>query len=103
MANNHGLRTTGTHTGNFGRAKVQGRRGELDLTKSILNRENLRIPPQDEAFTRLRIAYNTTTDPKLRAFLAETLAKRQAATQQPKVKPMEKPSAPHWDEIKRVR
>lgn len=99
----HGLRTTGRPTGNFGRNKVQAKKETLDLTKAILNRDNLRIPHRDEAFTRLQIAYNTTTDPKLRAFLAETLAKRNASTQQPKVKPMEKPSAPYWDRIKETR
>jgi hypothetical protein len=103
MANNHGLRTTGTHTGNFGRAKVQGKRESLDLTKQILNRDNLRIPRQDEAFTRMEIAYNTTQDPKLRAFLAEELAKRKATVTQPKVKPNERPRSPFWEEVSRVR
>ena len=103
MANNHGLRTTGRPTGNFGRNKIQAKRETLDLTKEILNRENLRIPNPADAFTRLELAYNTATDPKLRAFLAETLAKRKAATQQPEVKPMEKPAAPYWDRIKAVR
>ena len=100
---NHGLRTTGRPTGNFGRNKIQAKKETLDLTKEILNRDNLRIPQRDEAFTRLRDAYNIATDPKLRAFLAEALAKRNAATQAPKVKPMEKPAAPHWDRIKETR
>ena len=93
MAANHGLRTTGTHTGNFGYAKVKGKPGELDLTKEILNRENLRIPQRDEAFTRLVTAYNTTTDEKLRAALWEMLRARKATLQPTKVKPMEKPSS----------
>jgi hypothetical protein len=101
--NNHGLRTTGTHTGNFGKAKVKGKPGELDLTKEILNRENLRIPTQADAFTRLEIAYTTTTDPKLKAFLAEQLAKRKAATTLPKVQPNERPRSPYWEEVSRVR
>ena len=101
--NNHGLRTTGRPTGNFGRAKVQGKPGELDLTKEILNRENLRIPTQAEAFTRLQIAYNTTTDVKLKAFLAEQLAKRKAATTPSKVTPNERPRAPYWEMVSRVR
>ena len=100
--NNHGLRTTGRPTGNFGRAKVQGKPGELDLTKEILNRGNLRIPTQAEAFTRLEIAYNTTTDPKLKAFLAEQLAKRKAATTLPKVQ-VNTPDTTHWDLIKLTR
>ena len=77
---NHGLRTTGTHTGNFGRAKVQGRRGELDLTPEILNKDGLRIPNRQEAYARLQEAYHKTDDPKLKRFLAEKLveAGRQA-------------------------
>ena len=74
---NHGLRTTGTHTGNFGRAKVQGKRGELDLTKEILNRDNLRIPTRQEAQARLEEAFEKTTDPKLKRFLAEELRSHQ--------------------------
>ncbi len=103
MENNHGLRTTGRPTGNFGRAKVQGKREALDFSKAILTRENLRIPSQDEAFTRLEQAYNTTTDPKLKAFLAEQLAKRKAATTLPKVTPNERPRAPYWEMVSRVR
>ncbi len=101
--NNHGLRTTGTHTGNFGKAKVKGNPGELDLTKEILNRDNLRIPTQADAFTRLEIAYNTTQDPKLRAFLAKELAKRKATVTQPKVQPNERPRSPYWEEVSLVR
>jgi hypothetical protein len=93
MAANHGLRTTGTHTGNFGRQKVQGKRETLDLTKEILSKENLRIPPRDEAFTKLVTAYNSTTDEKLRAALWEMLRARKATLQPTKVKPMEKPSS----------
>ena len=81
MSNNHGLRTTGTHTGNFGHAKVQGRRGELDLTKEILNRDNLRIPSRQEALARLVEAHEKTTDPKLKRFLAEELSKARAQAQ----------------------
>lgn len=78
---NHGLRTTGTHTGNFGRAKVQGKRGELDLTKEILNRDNLRIPNRQEAYSRLQEAYEKTSNPRLKRFLSEELAKYRAQTQ----------------------
>jgi hypothetical protein len=78
---NHGLRTTGTHTGNFGRAKVQGKRGELDLTPKILNKDNLRIPNREEAYSRLQEAYEKTNDRKLRKFLAEELAKYRAQRQ----------------------
>lgn len=100
---NHGLRTTGTHTGNFGKAKVKGKPGELDLTSDILNREDLRIPQRDEAFTKLVIAYNTTTDPKLKAGLWEILKRRRATLQPVEVKPNERPSSPFWEDIRRVR
>jgi hypothetical protein len=100
---NHGLRTTGTHTGNFGKAKVQGRPGDLDLTKEILNKDNLQIPNRDEAFTKLVIAYNTTTDSKLKASLWEILKRRKATLQPIKVKPNERPSSPYWEDIRRVR
>jgi len=100
---NHGLRTTGTHTGNFGKAKVQGRPGDLDLTQEILNKDNLQIPNRDEAFTKLVIAYNTTTDSKLKASLWEILKRRKATLQPIKVKPNERPSSPYWEDIRRVR
>jgi hypothetical protein len=100
---NHGLRTTGIHTGNFGKPKVQGKPGELDLTKEILSKENLRIPPRDEAFTKLVTAYNTTTDLKLRAALWEILRARKATLTPTKVKPNERPDSPYWESIRRVR
>ena len=100
---NHGLRTTGTHTGNFGKAKVKGKPGDLDLTKEILSRENLRIPERDEAYSKLVLAYNTTSDPKLKAGLWELLKRRRATLQPIKVKPNERPSSPYWENIRRVR
>ena len=100
---NHGLRTTGTHTGNFGYAKVKGKPGELDLTKEILSKENLRIPERDEAFTKLVTAYNATTDPKLKASLWEILKRRRATLQPIKVKSNERTSSPYWENIRRVR
>lgn len=103
MPNNHGLRTTGVHTGNFGRPKVQGKPGDLDLTSDILSRENLRIPPRDEAFTKLEHAYNVTTDPKLKAGLWEILKRRRATVQPVKVQPNQRPASEYWDRIKQVR
>jgi hypothetical protein len=99
----HGLRTTGTHTGNFGRAKCKGKPGELDLTKEILSKENLRIPSRDEAFTKLIQAYNTTTDARLKAGLWEILKRRQATLQPTEVKVSERPTSPYWEDIRRVR
>ena len=99
----HGLRTTGTHTGNFGKSKVKGKPGELDLTAEILNREDLRIPDRDEAFTKLVIAYNTTDDKRLKAGLWEILKRRKAQLQVTEVKPSECPVSPYWEEVRRVR
>ena len=78
---NHGLRTTGTHTGNFGRSKVKGKPGELDLSKKILAKENLRIPNRQDALARLSDAYRLCTEPKLKVFLAEELSKAKAQAQ----------------------
>lgn len=103
MKNNHGLRTTGTHTGNFGHAKVKGKPGELDLTKEILNRDNLHIPNRDEAFTRLIQAYNTTQDAKLKAGLWEILKHRVATVRPHKTAPAQPQPESHWDIIRRTR
>ena len=99
---NHGLRTTGTHTGNFGRAKCKGNPGELDLTAEILNKENLRIPDRDEAFTKLVQAYNKTTDLRLKAALWDTLKKRKA-TLQPTVIKHEVPVSEFGEYCRRTR
>jgi hypothetical protein len=100
---NHGLRTTGTHTGNFGKNKVKGKPGDLDLTREILNKDNLQIPNRDEAFTKLVIAYNTTTDAKLKASLWEMLKRRKATLQPIKVKSNERPVSEYWEMVRNVR
>ena len=100
--NNHGLRTTGTHTGNFGHSKVKGKPGELDLTKEILNKDNLRIPNRDDGFTRLVEAYNKTTDTRLKAALWDML-KRRKATLQPTVIKHENPVSEFGEYCRRVR
>jgi hypothetical protein len=101
--NNHGLRTTGTHTGNFGRQKVQGRPGTLDLTKEILSKDNLRIPNREDGFTLLRNAYNQTEDPRMKKVLGEMLRAREATLKQPQVKSMDKPPSPYWNYVKETR
>ena len=100
---NHGLRTTGRPTGNFGRARVQGRRDSLDISKETLKKDDLRIPEPDEAFTKLIQAYNTTTDPKLKAGLWEILKRRRATLQQPEVKSDERPTSEYWEMVRKVR
>jgi hypothetical protein len=99
----HGLRTTGRPTGNFGKAKVQGRPGDLDLTKEILNKENLRIPQRDEAFTKLVEAYNTTDDARLKAGLWEILKRRKATLQPTEVKQNGRPVSEYWEMVRAVR
>jgi hypothetical protein len=104
MGNNHGLRTTGRPTGNFGRQKVKGNRGELDLTYAILHRDNMHIPSRDSAFTRLQEAYNKTEDPKLKATLAEMLEDRaRQIKQRAAVEPTQPELSEYWEEIKRTR
>jgi len=101
MANDHGLRTKGVHTGNFGRPKVKA--GEsLDISPTTLKKDGLIIPRRDEAFARLQEAYEKTDDPKLKQALWEMLRARKAAQRTPEVKPSVVKS-PHWDHVKRVR
>jgi len=100
---NHGLRTTGRPTGNFGRNKIQAKKETLDLTKEILSKENLRIPNRDAAFTLLIEAYNKTTDPKMRKTLWEMLRQRRATLNPVKVKPNERPRAEFWEMVRNVR
>jgi elongation factor P hydroxylase len=89
--------------GNFGAARVQAKRQTLDLTAEILSKDDLRIPPRDEAFTKLVQAYNTTDDARLKAGLWEILRQRKATLQQREVKPLEKPISEYWDYIKKTR
>ena len=96
------LRTEGALSGNFGRPKVKGKPGELDLTKEILNRDNLRIPDPDKSFTLLIQAYNKTTDPRLKATLWDMLKQRKA-TLQPTVIKHETPVSEFGDYCRRTR
>jgi hypothetical protein len=88
--------------GNFGAARIKGNPGELDLTKEILSKDNLRIPPRDEAFTRLVEAYNRASDPRLKATLWDMLRKRKA-TLQPTVIKHERPVSEFGDYCRRTR
>jgi len=89
--------------GNFGAARIQGKRDSLDLTKEILNKDNLRIPDPNESYNKLVVAYNTTTDVKLKAALWEILKRRKATLTPIKVQPNERPDSPYWENIRRVR
>jgi hypothetical protein len=97
------LRTNGRVSGNFGRNKIQGKLGTLDLSSEVLNKENLQIPNRAAVYERLEQAYNTTTDPKLRATLAEMLRKRRATVRVRDVTKTSKPRSDYWEEVNRVR
>jgi hypothetical protein len=99
-----GLRTTGTHTGNFGRAKVQGKPGELYLTKDILNKENLKIAGPGEGLRRLIEAYNKTSDPRLKRSLLQIIREKKASqVNKSTVAPKEEVGETVWDHIRKVR
>jgi len=89
--------------GNFGAARIKGNPGQLDLTKEILTRDNLRIPDRDEVYSRLVQAYNTTADPKLKAGLWEILKKRIATVKPSKPPVSVQVEETHWETIKRTR
>ena len=97
------LRTEGRVSGNFGRNKVQGKLQTLDLSDSILKKENLRIPDPKKVYERLEQAYTITTDPELKAFLAEELKKRRATTRSRVVEETTRPRSEYWEEVNRVR
>ena len=99
----HGLRTKGRPTGNFGRARVQARPGQIEFSKATLKKENLVIPKQDAGYQRLLEAYNATNDMKLKETLWELLRKRRAQIMPPK--PPSEPAQVEtiWDIIKRER
>jgi hypothetical protein len=68
---NHGLRTTGTHTGNFGRAKVQAGARLNDIGHT--NAEVVNITTPGAYMDRLLEAYHKTGDVKLRRFIYNEL------------------------------
>lgn len=70
------LRTKGNLTGNFGRPKVKANPGNIDVPKSALSKENLRIANPDEYLSRVVYAYKTTNDPNLKKTLAEIIKKK---------------------------
>ena len=96
------LRTSGIHSGNFGKPKVQAKRDTLDLTKEILTRDNLRIPDRDDAYERLVEAYNKTTDARLKRGLWDLIKVRRATLTPHKPAPVSKVET-IWDEIRATR
>ncbi len=75
----HGLRTTGVHTGNFGKPKVKAG-ASVKFSKETLSKPELKIPVKEQAFARLSQAYELTEDPKLKAGLLEMIRSYKATT-----------------------
>lgn len=66
------LRTQGNVTGNFGKAKVKaGANTSLGLTHAGVQN----ITTQDDYLARMYRAYDTTTDPKVKAFCYQEIKK----------------------------
>ena len=89
--------------GNFGAPRVQGKTGQLDISKQTLNRSNLVIPKRDQAFQRLLEAYNSTDDLKLKETLWDMLKIRQAQVAPHKQQKVVHTEEFYWDKVKRER
>lgn len=61
------LRTTGRVSGNFGKNKVKAGSSMKDI--GVTNATNLKMTTQEEYLQRLRDAYGTTENPRLREFI----------------------------------
>jgi len=61
------LRTTGRVSGNFGKSKVKAGSSMKDI--GVTNATNLKMTTQDEYLQRLRSAYSTTDNPRMREFI----------------------------------
>jgi hypothetical protein len=61
------LRTTGRVSGNFGKSKVKAGSSMKDI--GVTNATNLKMTTQDEYLQRLRSAYITTDNPRMREFI----------------------------------
>jgi hypothetical protein len=96
------LRTQGRVTGNFGRNRVEGKRGTLELSKQTLSKDNLKVPSTVDVYNRLREAYYNTDDAGLKRFLLDEIRKQELrkvtiSLSRPPV------SSEFWEEVKRVR
>lgn len=61
------LRTTGRVSGNFGKNKVRAGSSMKDI--GVTNATNLKMTTQEEYLQRLRDAYGTTENPRMREFI----------------------------------
>ncbi len=73
------LRTQGRVTGNFGRNKVEGKRQSLELSKSTLSKENLRIPRRKDVCFN----YRPKNEGVLEARTSEGKSPKNSATRTP--------------------
>jgi hypothetical protein len=67
------LRTSGNITGNFGKAKVKVGSTLNDIGMST--KDNIKCVTQDEYLKRLHLAFDNTTDEKLRRFIYTEIRK----------------------------
>jgi hypothetical protein len=61
------LRTNGRVSGNFGKNKVKAGSSMKDI--GVTNATNLKMTTQDDYLQRLRDAYGTTDNPRMRQFI----------------------------------
>ena len=90
------FRTSGGLTGNFGAGK---RKAGSKLSDIPTNRKDSlgNFPTQTEYAARLRVAYNATSDQKLRAFISKELGKIERASIKHGERVTTSPQGPHCD------
>jgi hypothetical protein len=67
------LRTSGNITGNFGKSKVKAGSTLNDIGMS--SKESIKCTTQDEYLNRLYVAFDSSTDEKLRRFIYAEIRK----------------------------
>ncbi len=67
----HGLRTKGTHTGNFGKARVKAGSKLADLGHS--DKDVIRIAPREEYIKKMILLYETAPTKQLQCFAYQEL------------------------------
>ena len=67
------LRTQGNITGNFGRPKTKA--GSTLNEIGMTNKQNIKCVTQDEYLNRLYVAFDETTDEKLKNFIYNEIRK----------------------------
>ena len=71
--NDHGLRTTGAYTGNWGKGAVKAGSSLRDL--GVTSAEVINITTQDDYLKRMYDAWEATEDPRLKLFCFEEIKK----------------------------